>query len=188
MRAACVVALASVSWCAGAPPPAPEEPEPQASSQGGVEALPPSNKEEGDPLELNVPLVGGGELSLASLRGGCVLVEISATWEAGFEEVHARFDPWAQQWAGAQLAIVSINVDEELASEDAFVPEPDSRIYLGWDPQGAVAAQVRAATFPTYFVLDLEGRVSAVLADWEPETLRALEAALDSACAEAANS
>lgn len=115
----------------------------------------PINKEEGERLEVAIPLYGGGILPLSELRGRVVVIEISSssepTWTSSlqfFEGLHERF--------GEAIAVVVIVNDEE---GDALETVAVGRSHWSWDPQGALAARLRVAGFPTLLVVDGEGRL-----------------------------
>ncbi len=122
----------------------------------------PSNREAGEQLELTIPVYGGGEIELASLRGRPVLLELSASWEAGFAEAHALY---AQLLAdNPQLTVVVVAADPEDAGLEGLAQQAaaSERMILSWDPAGALSARLRVALFPTMFVLDGEGRIVTI--------------------------
>ncbi len=120
----------------------------------------PANRAAGEELEATISVAGGHALELSSLRGRPVLLEISASWEPGFAEAHELY---------AEL----LGTHPELAVI-VVVAEPDDGALVGlpagltpaWDPAGALAAKLSVAAFPTMFVVDREGRISAVVNGW----------------------
>jgi hypothetical protein len=106
----------------------------------------------GEQVDANVPLASGDVLALADLRGKVVLLELSDAARrdpsvlADYERlVHAH---------GDRLAIVVVSLDA--AGWDTTVAD----YHLGWDPAGALAARLHAATLPTVLVLDASGRIA----------------------------
>jgi hypothetical protein len=117
-----------------------------------LQPLPPSKHAAGEQLDANVPLADGGVLALPSLRGKVVILELC---DAAHRDATAEADYAAlAQTAGDALAIVMVALDRDGWHDDA---PPHT---LGWDPQGALAARLRAATLPTVLVLDAEGRIA----------------------------
>lgn len=171
--------LVCVSGCPTQPTVTPDEAQDadaSADDQPSDPLLPsePANRAAGDELEATISTAGGGSIELSSLRGRPVLLEISASWEPGFAEAHALY---AELLATKpELAVIVV------------IAEPDDGALLGlpaeftpaWDPAGALAAKLSVATFPTMFVLDRDGRISAVVNGWSDEVREQLRAAVAS--------
>lgn len=114
--------------------------------------LTPSNRKDGEVLDANVPLADGGVLALPSLRGKVVILELC---DAAHRDAAAEADYTAlAQSSGDALAVVMVALDRDGWHDDA---PPHT---LGWDPQGALAARLRAAKLPTVLVLDPQGRIA----------------------------
>jgi hypothetical protein len=91
-------------------------------------------------------------LALASLRGKVVILELN---DAAHRDAAAELDYTAlAERSQARLAIVMVALDRDGWPDDA------PPYLLGWDPQGALAARLRAAALPTVIVLDTEGRIA----------------------------
>ena len=140
--------------------------------------LPPSRHAAGEQVDANVPLQQGGVLSLAELRGKVVVLEVvdaahrDAAVEAEYAAVLARF-------AGrVEVVMVSLDADGWVGDVPPFV--------LGWDPQGALAARLLAASVPTVLLLDTAGRVVTQYSGARKPNHAALIAALHEALARAA--
>jgi hypothetical protein len=132
----------------------------------------PANRAAGDELEATISVAGGEAILLSSLRGRPVLLEISASWEPGFVEAHELY---AQLLAAhPDLAVVVILAE---ANDEALLGLP-SGLTPAWDPAGALAAKLSVATFPTMFVIDRGGRISAVVNGWSEGVAGQLEAAV----------
>ena len=171
---------------AGCPAQQPTTPPPDDGLVDGDDATPiipaePANKAEGDVLDATIPLVGGDSLELASLRGRPVLVEISASWELGFEEAHALYAELVAEHAQLVVIVVVADPPEASAKLDGLPPE----LTLAWDPAGALAAKLSVATFPTMFVIDRGGRIHTVVNGWSDEVRDALTAATAAVVADA---
>ncbi|MFV8750926.1 TlpA family protein disulfide reductase [Nannocystaceae bacterium ST9] len=152
------------------------------SDEAGEPDLPllpeaPANAELGDQLELTIPLLGGESIELAGLRGRPVVLDISASWEAGWTETHALELAAAKQHP--ELAVIVVAAEPD----DRSLTDLPIELMPAWDPAGALAAKLSVAIFPTLLVLDSEGRVLAVLSGYDDETLAALGQAIDEALA-----
>ncbi|MCA9658884.1 MAG: redoxin domain-containing protein [Myxococcales bacterium] len=167
-----ILALALPLVLGGCPPRSPPQPPPEegAGADAAVIApLPdpvaePTNRAEGDVLVIAIPRLDGDPLDLRDLRGRVVIVELSATWADDWTERYALYDGLVREHGPERLAVVLVAMDGE---REALTPEPALRgpgFELGWDPQGAVAAQLQAAAVPTVIVVDAEGRIAHALA------------------------
>jgi hypothetical protein len=138
----------------------------------------PANREAGELLELTIPLLGTDPLELASLRGRPVVLEISASWEPGWTELHAfEADVVAQH---PDLAVIVVAAEPD----DRSLRDLQLTLMPAWDPAGALAAKLSVALFPTVFVLDRNGRILAVSSGWDDETIDVLAQAIDEALLE----
>jgi peroxiredoxin len=165
-----------VAGCPARPttPPEVEVVEVEVAS-GPIIPTKPANRAQGDELEATIPVVGGESIELSSLRGQPVLLEISASWEPGFAEAHALYGELLQEHG--ELAVIVIVADPADAGLDGLSPE----FTLGWDPAGALAAKFSVATFPTMFVIDRSGRITAVVNGWDDAVREAITAAVATA-------
>lgn len=153
--------------------------EPLEDEPASVPLLPeqPANREAGETLELTIPLLGSDPIELASLRGRPVVLDISASWEAGWAELHA----FEAEVVGRHPELAVIVVAAE--PEDHSLRDLPTTLMPAWDPAGALAAKLSVALFPTVFVLDRQGMIIAVSSGWDDDTLDVLGQAIDEALA-----
>ncbi len=123
-----------------------------------------TRKNLGEQLDVAVPLVNGDVLQLASLRGKVVVMELSASGEEGWDESQKVFSQLRDEHRD-QVEFVVVSADSET---DVTDPMKD-HLQVGWDPQGALAAQLGVASFPTLLVLDREGRIVVEMKGWNDE-------------------
>jgi len=150
MRAFALAIVLVLVLALGCRPVSPTPPAPSPSKP--AIARPPSRHAQGERIDVNVPLQDGGVLALAELRGKLVVLEL-------VDRSHR--DPVAERdYAGlvaeaaGEIEIVMVTLDGDGWGGD--VPP----FVLGWDPQGALAARLHAASMPTVLLLDREGRVA----------------------------
>lgn len=123
------------------------------------------------PFTLRTPQ--GKEVSLASLRGKAVLLELFATWcpHCNAEAPHLR--TLANQLQGPKIAFVSINGDGETAPSvyayhrywglpfPALVdPSTQPGSFSSPGGSGKVSLAYGLMNFPTFYVIDPKGRVA----------------------------
>jgi hypothetical protein len=142
-----------------------------------LEPATPINRATGERLDAIVPLLDGGALDLAELRGRAVLLEISATWAEGWAEGHAAHRLLVDE-LGDRVAVVVLAAD---ADPMLLENERAGPWTVGWDPMGALAARLSVAGFPTYVVLDPAGRIAAVQRGANASDLDQLHAAVRAA-------
>ena len=158
MRRAAIRALLCLSLAplavACQPPVQPAPPSDEDGAEADFEPTPlepaePANKGEGDVVELTIPGVEGEFIDLAQLRGKTVLLAISGTSEAHWEELLGWLDATQAQDPQSRVAVLVASDPEADALDGVMSP-----VRLGWDPQGAVAARLSVARLPTVFVID----------------------------------
>lgn len=119
----------------------------------------------GDVRAFALPVLGGGDLTLASLGGKPTLVVFWAPW-CGV--CHANADNVARvaSWAGDRAHVVSIASDyrsEDEVRRTAEREELPRPILLG----GTATARAWGVTaFPTFFFLDADGHVTSSVAGY----------------------
>jgi hypothetical protein len=138
----------------------------------------PANREAGELLELTIPLLGADPIELISLRGRPVVLDISASWEQGWSELHAFEADVVARHPDLVVIVVSAEPD------DRSLGDLPAGLLPAWDPAGALAAKLSIALFPTVFVLDREGKIVLVSSGWDDETLDVLGQAIDEALAQ----
>ena len=133
------------------------------STDPGAAAGPPSALagRVGEALELSVPLVGGGRVELAELRGRPVLLELSDATVADRDAAQDRYRALVEQ-RGDAVVVITVALDAEAADLPAAWTDAQPPFVLGWDPQGALAARLQLVTLPTVVLLDEQGHIVAV--------------------------
>lgn len=134
------------------------EAEPQ-SEQTPLEPKEASAKEIGEQLEASVPLLSGGALELASLRGRPLAIVLTATWVEDFDARLATFVELARA-RGEQAHFLFVVSDEVDSMSSVLDPMVEDAVRVGLDPMGALSAKLQIATFPTFLLVDAEGRVA----------------------------
>ncbi|MEX1362352.1 MAG: hypothetical protein AB1Z98_04455 [Nannocystaceae bacterium] len=113
----------------------------------------------GQVLELTVPLLGGGRLELAELRGRAVLLDLGDASNPARDEAQARYRALVER--DERVVVVSVALDA--TAEDLPASWQDAPPFvLGWDPQGALAARLQLVMLPTVVLLDTQGRIVSV--------------------------
>jgi peroxiredoxin len=122
----------------------------------GERAAPPV--EDGLPApSFAVARLGGGEISLAALRGKVVLVNFWATWCAPCEQEMPAMQRLYAQLAPRGFELVAISVDESAEPVQKFRERLALTFPIGLDPEKEAAQRYQSLRFPESFLIDREG-------------------------------
>lgn len=129
------------------------------------------------PPDLHLPLLDGGEMRLADLRGKTVVLDFWATWCPPCVESIPALDRVSQEFSERGLVAVAVNRDEgpdREARVRAFVKAKGlSGLRVALD-DGRTAGALKVRALPTLVVLDREGTVRAAhVGAMEEDELRA---------------
>jgi thiol-disulfide isomerase/thioredoxin len=108
---------------------------------------------------LTVPALGGGDISLAALKGKPVWVNFMATWCEPCRDEIPRMNAFAARYADQGLVVVAVDVREDEAVVDAFARELSIGFPVGLDSNGEAQADWGALALPVHFWIDAEGIV-----------------------------
>ena len=152
-----------------------------ATISGGAAAAAAAPKA-GDTPRFVGPALDGRTLDLAAFRGHVTVVDLWATWCAPCRVDMPMLDGFYQDRRAQGLVVVGLSADRSHDIADA------RRVLSAFHFSGAALAQAKVNDFgmprilPATYVLDAQGRVTAVFAaGGSPVTRQALEAAVDAA-------
>lgn len=126
-----------------------------------VEAVPDAPREKAGEAapEFTLEQLGGGELSLAKLRGKPVLVDFWATWCAPCEKSIPVLVAFQKKYAD-RVQVLGVSVDWEREAVAPFVAEHAMNYPVLFGDE-SLAMDYGAPGFPALFVVDAEGRIAA---------------------------
>lgn len=108
-----------------------------------------------------LPLLGGGEIALAKLRGRIVVLDFWATWCAPCEVQMPILDALHRERGGEQLAVVGLSVDTDPpASVSKWIEERGFRYPIALASQ-SLAVDYGLLGFPSLVLIDEEGSIRA---------------------------
>lgn len=111
------------------------------------------------PLEATLIARDGGAITLSSLRGTIVLVNVWASWCAPCRDEMVPLARLARMLASEGLAVVALNIDRKAADADRFLAAlgiRDLTVYL--DPEALAAKDLAARGIPVSILIDRDGR------------------------------
>lgn len=110
---------------------------------------------------LAVPQLGGGQISLASLRGKPVWVNFMQTTCPPCIDEFPLMSGFAARYADAGLVVVAIDVREDEGLVASFVQSLNARFPVGLDANGTNAQAWDAVALPVHFWIDRDGIIRA---------------------------
>ena len=108
------------------------------------------------------PTLAGDTVTLASLEGGAVLLNVWATWCAPCREEMPGLQTLHERYAARGLRVVGASVDARGAEDAirAFVRDHGITFTILHDVQETVAQRFRINGLPETFLIDAEGRIA----------------------------
>ena len=130
--------------------------------------------------EFFLSMLDGRTVRSKDLRGKVVVLDFWATWCGPCVQALPELKSLDAQMKGEPFTLISISVDDRKEDVAAFVKRNGMTWKQAWDGTGQLAGNAFAVeSFPTYVVLDHEGRQVFRQAGWAPRrSARALEDAV----------
>jgi thiol-disulfide isomerase/thioredoxin len=120
--------------------------------------------------DFTLPAVeGGAPVRLSDFRGKVVLVDFWATWCAPCLGALPEMEELSRKLGGQPFAIVGVDTDADDRRLRAFLARRPAAWTQVRDRGAKVAKQVFGVRgYPTYLVLDREGRIVRKVEGWDP--------------------
>ena len=109
--------------------------------------------------DFSLELHGGGEVSLAELRGKVVMVDFWASWCAPCRYEAPVLEQTYREYAGAEVEFVGVNIWDLPDSAAAYVEEFGVSYPNGVDADGVIAIDYGVKGIPEKFFIDRQGIV-----------------------------
>jgi thiol-disulfide isomerase/thioredoxin len=113
--------------------------------------------------------IGGGMVSLASYRGGYVLLNFWATWCGPCRDEMPSMETLSRNFGGQGLSLVAINQKESAAQVASFMKSNGLNFPTPLDSDGKVSAAYRVFGIPVTYVIDGAGNAIGMASgarDW----------------------
>lgn len=120
-------------------------------------------------IEFKLPQPDGEMVSLSSLKGQVVLVDMWATWCAPCKVSFPFYSELQKKYADQGFKILAISVDEEDEAVTEFLKEMPVGFTVLRDPEGTVPAELKIDTMPTAILVAKDGTVAFMHAGFVPE-------------------
>jgi thiol-disulfide isomerase/thioredoxin len=124
----------------------------------------------------------GKTVTRDSLKGKVVLLDFWATWCGPCLKALPELKDLRQKNASQPLVIVSVSVDEDKKTVQEFASRNGMDWLQAWDAKMTAVSAFRIDSFPSYIILDSEGRIAYRQKGWSPgRSAEALGAAVSRA-------
>src|SRR5262249_38210948 len=105
--------------------------------------------------------LAGKKVSIADFKGKTVLLDFWATWCAPCRQEMPIFEKLHREFAGKDLVILTVDVDEPEAVAAQYMKEEKLTFPVLIAEGTDVVSRYGVAAFPTTLAIDAEGRVAA---------------------------
>lgn len=109
--------------------------------------------------DLNVTDLDGKPVSLSSLNGRVILLDFWTSWCAPCRADVPALERLAAQYGPDNLAIIGLSVSEDRRTVEEFLAANPHRFPIVLTIDNEMPREYQIAVFPTYVVIDREGRV-----------------------------
>lgn len=103
--------------------------------------------------------LAGDSVTIASLRGRTVLLNVWATWCPPCRAEMPALQQLSDRYAAHGLDVVAVSVDSDGSAAAAFVDELGLSMRVLHDPGGRVTRAFRTTGVPESFLIDADGRL-----------------------------
>jgi cytochrome c biogenesis protein CcmG, thiol:disulfide interchange protein DsbE len=107
-----------------------------------------------------VPVYGGGELSLAGLRGSVVIVNFWASWCGPCRLEAPTLQQVWQDYQGKGVRFIGVDIQDTPEAARAFTDEFHLTYPNGPDADNSIARAYRITGVPETFLIDKDGRLA----------------------------
>lgn len=120
--------------------------------------------------EISLTTLSGQTLTSADLKGKVVLLDFWATWCKPCVMAVPELKALNEEMKGEPFVMISLSADQKKATLEKFVEKNGMTWPQHWDRKMEVIARTFGiSTFPTYIVLDAEGKVVLHQDGWGPK-------------------
>lgn len=121
----------------------------------------PSNKDQ--PVELVLPSLNGGTVSLNEYRGRFVLLHLWASWCIPCTQELESLKRFQEQFSSTDLAVFSVAVDSDWDAVQNITSTRHVPFAVALDREGALRDSFHISGVPVTYLLDRKGRLMSIL-------------------------
>ena len=122
-----------------------------------------------------LPTAGGETVALAALRGRVVYVDFWASWCGPCRRSFPWMSEMQEKYGARGFSVVGINVDKRRPDAERFLQQTPAGFTIVFDEAGRTPAAYAVKGMPSSYLIDAEGRVTAVESGFRDEQKAPLE-------------
>lgn len=127
------------------------------------------------PEGLSLTALDGRKIDFGELRGEVVLLDFWATWCEPCREATPHLERLHRRMEGAPFVLVGVSADRDREALEAYLAEEGLPWPQIWDGSYRLSEAFGVSSWPTYLVLDHEGRPVSKLTGWGSDHGRLLD-------------
>jgi thiol-disulfide isomerase/thioredoxin len=108
---------------------------------------------------LSLPDRNGTEVTLQSLKGHVVLVDIWASWCPPCKAAFPAYDKLYREYRERGLEVLAVNVDDKRTAADRFLNGKEFVVRVLFDPKGTAPMGFQLRAMPTSYLVDKRGAI-----------------------------
>jgi len=112
---------------------------------------------------LDLPMLEGGRVDLAQLRGKVVVLNFWATWCPPCRAEMAELNATHHALGERGLMVLGVNQAQDQQTVQQFMKEQNLSFPIALDQRGEVSQRYRVIALPTTFIIDRAGHIREVL-------------------------
>ena len=112
--------------------------------------------------QVSLPDQAGKTVSLSSLRGRVVLVDIWASWCPPCKAAFPAYEDLFQEYGPRGFDVLAVNVDAKRSAADEFLSGRHFQMHVVFDPKGDTPAAFNLRGMPTSYLIDKRGSIRFV--------------------------
>lgn len=132
------------------------------------------------PEDLTFTALDGGEIRIGDLRGRVVLLDFWFSACVPCRNALPKMRSLHKKYGEDELVMIGISIDQDREVLEKFIVDEDMSWTHVWDPQRAVARAFGVASYPSFLVLDHEGRPVYLDSGWSDRAMMRLTGSIKS--------
>lgn len=150
--------------------------EPLAAQEGELKILPPPGPQRGLPApDFTWTTTEGATVTRDGLAGKAVLIDFWASWCGPCVRAVPHLKALDDRFPDDVFQVIGINVDDQQVKLESWAEAQGVTWPQVWDQTHDVIEAFQITNFPTYILLDHQGRVSYSTSGFSPTTSRLLD-------------
>lgn len=125
--------------------------------------------------ELSLTALDGRKVDFGELRGEVVLLDFWATWCEPCREATPYLERLHRRMEGKPFALVGVSADRDRAALEAYLAEEGLPWPQIWDGDHRVGGAFGVSSWPSYLLIDHDGRPVATMNGWSDTHGRLLD-------------